>query len=98
MPGIAEPAEYFELLAGLGAFDLWETEYFQYLPAVSDGHPVRHFTSATFAMPILSALTPHEARPLFTRYDAAVESAYPCDTSGGTLFPFRRLFFTLRLP
>jgi trans-aconitate 2-methyltransferase len=95
MPGIAEPGDYFDALSGLGEFALWETEYFQILPPVAEGHPVRHFTSATFARPILNRLSESEAEQLIARYDAAMERAYPRDARGAVLFPFRRMFFTL---
>lgn len=95
IPGIDEPVDYVNALSGQGAFALWETEYFQILPASDSGHPVRHFTSSTFARPILNALEAEEAERLVSRYDAAVASAYPRRGDGTVLFPFRRLFFML---
>ncbi|WP_322864971.1 methyltransferase domain-containing protein [Aquicoccus sp. G2-2] len=46
-PGVMKPARYFHMLAGLGVFSLWETDYFQVLPAQEDAHPVRRFTEST---------------------------------------------------
>ena len=94
-PGVREPAGYFHLLAGLGTFELWETEYFQVLPADPDGHPVRRFTEATFARPILDALDEDEQARLIRAYEEVMEKAYPRGVDGTVLFPFRRMFFTL---
>ena len=94
-PGCMEPAEYHRILSPLGDFALWETEYFQQLAPWGDGHPVRQFTSSTFARPILAELTPDEQAQLFAQYDAAMARAYPLLADGSALFPFRRLFFTL---
>lgn len=97
-PGILEPAEYFRILAPLGTVDIWQTTYFQHLAPAEDGHPVRLFTSSTFARPVLDALTPDEAADLCRRYDAAVAENYPRFADGSVLFPFRRLFFVLQVP
>lgn len=97
-PGILEPAEYFRILSPLGAVALWETEYFQHLPPAPEGHPVRIFTSSTFARPVLEALTTDEAEALIALYDAAATDAYPPMPDGSVLFPFRRLFFLLQGP
>ncbi|MDF1856533.1 methyltransferase domain-containing protein [Pseudooceanicola sp.] len=95
IPGVLDPTEYHHLLAPLGRSDIWETEYYQILPAAEAGHPVRHFTSSTFARPILDRLDPEETAQIETLYDAVMDQAYPRDASGQVLFPFRRLFFTL---
>lgn len=94
-PETADPVEYHRRLAPLGRFDLWETEYFQTLPAAPEGHPVRHFTSATFARPILDTLDDGERVMIEKLYDEAMRAAYPPASDGSVLFPFRRLFFTL---
>lgn len=97
-PGILEPADYHRILFGLGQLVLWETEYFQLLPPAEAGHPVRHFTSSTFARPVLGVLDEREREELCARYDRAMERAYPLAEDGSVLFPFRRLFFTLNIP
>ena len=94
-PGVLLPAEYHHALAPLGRFELWETEYYQHLPPAADGHPVRKFTEATYARPILDALAPEEQARLITAYEGVIDKAYPDLPGGGVLFPFRRLFFTL---
>ncbi|MDK3017144.1 methyltransferase domain-containing protein [Pseudodonghicola flavimaris] len=97
-PGILEAEEYFDLLAPLGTLALWETEYYQELAATEEGHPVRGFTSSTFARPVLETLSPAEAEALCALYDDAVRHVYPLRAEGTVLFPFRRLFFVLRRP
>lgn len=97
-PGILEPTEYFRILSPLGELALWETEYFQQLPPGPEGHPVRIFTSSTFARPVLEALAPDEAEELIAHYDAAAREAYPPMADGSVLFPFRRLFFLVQRP
>lgn len=92
---VATPVEYHQMLAPFGRVDVWETEYVQRLDAVSEGHPVRRFTEATAMRPYLDRLTAAEARELVGRYEAALTSAYPVESDGSVLFPFRRLFFTL---
>lgn len=95
-PGILTPEAYFDILSPLGQLRIWQTEYLQRLNPVAQGHPVRHFTEATFARPILNALNPEEQATLIAAYEAAMEKAYPLRADGAVLFPFRRLFFTLR--
>ena len=98
LPGTLGGPAYHRLLAPLGDLDLWETEYYQALPAGDGGHPVRRFTEATYARPILNAVGPTGAARLISAYEGAISSIYPRDAAGGVLFPFRRLFFTLRRP
>lgn len=97
-PGILEPVDYHRILSPLGTLSLWETEYFQILPAADDGHPVRHFTISTFARPVLDVLDEGETVMLIKLYDEVMEAAYPRAADGTVLFPFKRLFFTLDKP
>lgn len=94
-PGILTALAYHDLLEPLGAFSLWETEYYQRLAPSDDMHPVRRFTEATFARPVLQALTPDEQHELGALYDEVIDKVYPRAKDGSALFPFRRLFFTL---
>ncbi|WP_188477752.1 methyltransferase domain-containing protein [Primorskyibacter flagellatus] len=95
-PGINDARRTWDILDGLGDLSLWETEYMQRLDPADDGHPVRLFTSSTFARPVLDVLDPDEQTLITTLYDQAMEAAYPRRADGSVLFPFRRLFFTLR--
>lgn len=94
-PGVMAPVKYEQLLAPLGSFRLWETEYYQRLQAEPGSHPVRRFTESTYARPILQALDPEEKVTLVARYEEVMRAAYPVRADGSVLFPFRRLFFTL---
>ncbi len=94
-PGVMAPVKYEELLAPLGQFRMWETEYYQRLMAEPGSHPVRRFTESTYARPILDAFDKDEKAELIARYEAVMKSAYPIRSDGSVLFPFRRLFFTL---
>ncbi|MFK7938608.1 MAG: methyltransferase domain-containing protein [Roseovarius sp.] len=96
-PGVMAPVKYDELLAPLGRFRLWETEYYQRLVAEPGSHPVRRFTESTYARPILQALQPDEKADLIARYEEVMHAAYPVRADGSVLFPFRRMFFTLTI-
>lgn len=86
---------YWELLAGLGEVDAWETEYVQRLEPGAGVHPVRTFTASTAMRPILDKLTAAEAAEFEAAYDLALTAAYPPLADGAVLFPFRRVFFTV---
>ncbi len=94
-PGVMAAVKYDELLAPLGKFRLWETEYFQRLVAEPGSHPVRRFTEHTYARPVLQALDADEKTALIARYEEVMHAAYPVRADGSVLFPFRRMFFTL---
>jgi trans-aconitate 2-methyltransferase len=94
-----QPAEgYWRMLAPLGEVTAWETEYVQRLDPASDGHPVRRFTEATAMRPFMDKLTPTETAAFTAAYEEALRVAYPLQPDGAALFPFRRCFFTLRVP
>lgn len=95
LPSVLLPAQYYHLLETLGDVRLWETDYFQKLPPSEDGHPVRCFTEATYARPILQAMPDRESERLVRAYDELIPKAYPLSADGSALFPFRRLFFTV---
>ncbi len=95
--GILETAAYLDLLEPLGQVSVWETQYLQVLPASNDrSHPVRIFTSSTYGKPFLDASKDPVA--LCRAYDARMEQAYPLRADGTVVFPFRRVFFVLRVP
>jgi len=96
-PGVMAPVKYEELLSPLGRFRMWETEYYQRLVAEVGSHPVRRFTESTYARPILQALDPEEKSELIRRYEEVMHAAYPVRSDGSVLFPFRRMFFTLKV-
>lgn len=95
-PAVLPADGYMRLLAPLGAVEAWETVYVQRLPAATDGHPVRLFTESTAMRPIIDRLSPDETSRFVAQYEAALASAYPAEPDGTVLFPFRRIFFTVR--
>ncbi|MFT3690513.1 methyltransferase domain-containing protein [Paenirhodobacter sp.] len=97
VPPVAAPVEYARLLAPLGLPDVWTTEYVQRLPRDGGVHPVRRFTESTALRPIAAELSQTELAAFLARYEAALDIAYPAEADGTVLFPFRRLFFTLRV-
>lgn len=94
---VATAAEYHALLSGLGTVEAWETEYVQRLEPVADGHPVRRFTESTAMRPFLEKLDAAGAAAFVAAYEEALAAAYPVEKDGSVLFPFRRVFFTLRV-
>lgn len=96
-PPVRPLADYLRLLAPFGTVEGWETIYHQRLAAVTPGHPVRAFTQSTAMRPFLDALDPAQGAALTAAYDAALGLAYRPEPDGSVLFPFRRLFFTLRI-
>jgi trans-aconitate 2-methyltransferase len=93
-PPVAEPADYFDLLAPrAAALDVWETEYLQVLEGE---HAVAEWTKGTALRPLLSALDEPERSRFEARYTELVDRAYPQRGDGRTLFPFRRVFLVAR--
>jgi trans-aconitate 2-methyltransferase len=69
--------------------DLWETIYLQVL----DGEdPVVNFMRGTALRPFLSALPEDDAAKFIEAFARRMAAAYPRQSNGQTLFPFRRLF------
>jgi len=92
------PAEvYHAMLAGLGTVEAWETEYVQRLEPSVEGHPVRCFTESTAMRPFRERLDEAEAARFVAAYEEALAVAYPLTEDGSVLFPFRRVFLTLRV-
>ncbi|MDO6796931.1 methyltransferase domain-containing protein [Shimia thalassica] len=94
---VLSPEAYFEVLSPLGQFDIWQVEYTQHLEASADGHPVRLFTESTFGKPYLDHAETGKKAQLIDAYEAGIAETYPLRADGSVLFPFRRLFFTLRV-
>lgn len=96
LPPVLAVADYMRLLNPMGTVEGWETTYTQRLgPVDGSGHPVRAFTESTAMRPWLAGLNPDEARAFIADYESGLDLAYPRETDGGVLFPFRRVFFVL---
>lgn len=98
VPPVQLAEGYWRMLAPLGEVTAWETDYVQRLDPSPDGHPVRRFTEATVMRPFVDKLSPPEAAAFVAAYEEALGVAYPLMADGAALFPFRRCFFTLRVP
>lgn len=97
VPEVKRAETYWQMLSDFGEVTAWETDYLQRLEPAADGHPVRLFTQSTAMRPVLEQLTPAEAQAFVLAYEAALGAAYPLLRDGAALFPFRRLFFTLKV-
>jgi trans-aconitate 2-methyltransferase len=87
---VLTPEAYYGLLAPVARFlDIWETEYLQVLEG---DNPVAEWTKGTWLAPLLAALAPPERAVFEAEYRRRVVEAYPRQSDGKTLFPFRRLF------
>ncbi len=94
-PEVLAPAQVETLLAPFGPVTVWRTVYFQRLLPQAGTHPVRAFTEATAARPILARLDAGEQARFLLAYDAALALAYPPGPDGSVLFPFARSFCVL---
>jgi trans-aconitate 2-methyltransferase len=93
-PPVEEPAFYHNLLAASSeAIDIWETEYLQVLEGEN---PVKEWTKGTWLMRYLDALEEPDKLAFEAAYAERVAKAYPRNSAGQTLFPFRRLFIVAR--
>lgn len=86
------PAFYYEVLHGLAShLDLWETEYIHILESPQ---AIVDWFRGTGLRPYLDALSSDEEKQRFeAQVLAGYTQAYPRQTDGRVLFPFRRLFF-----
>ena len=88
-PSVAEPVEYLERLAALGAgVDVWETTYLMVLPG---DDAVLHWVKGTALRPLLGVLSPGEAEAFTAEYGARLLLAYPRQAFG-TVLAYRRIF------
>ncbi len=88
-----DPADYLELLAGLGLrVDAWETTYLHVLPGAD---PVTDWYSGTGMRPALAALDADEAAEFTRQYSERIRKIYPAGPFG-TVLPFRRVFVVAR--
>ncbi|MBV7378287.1 methyltransferase domain-containing protein [Maritimibacter dapengensis] len=97
-PHVAAPETYARLFPeAMFDCDVWETRYIQRLAPTADGsHPVRNFTQSTAMRPVLEKLGDQETTRFLRMYEDQLAEAYPVTDEAGVLFPFQRLFFTVR--
>ena len=88
------PQFYVRILSPLASsLDVWETDYIQVL---TGDNPVKEWTKGTWLKPLLDALEEPERSEFEKTYADLVEKAYPKESDGTTLFPFRRMFIVAR--
>ncbi|QJE73800.1 methyltransferase domain-containing protein [Aerophototrophica crusticola] len=89
------PAFYWRLLRPIcRSVQVWETEYLHEL----DGpDPVLEWVRSTALLPVLERLEGAERDAFIAAYRDRLREAYPPETGGHTLFPFRRLFLMARV-
>jgi trans-aconitate 2-methyltransferase len=89
-PPVGEPEFYHDILSPLsGEVDIWETEYLQVLEG---DNPVKEWTKGTWLTRYLDVLQSEDKAAFEAAYGERVAKAYPRNSRGQTLFPFRRLF------
>jgi trans-aconitate 2-methyltransferase len=87
---VEAPAFYHAVLAPLSQnIDIWETEYLQVLEGEN---PVKEWTKGTWLTRYLDTLQGPDKAAFEAAYGERVARAYPRNSAGQTLFPFRRLF------
>lgn len=92
---VLSPSDYASLLLDAGlSVDVWETTY---LHVLTGPDPVLQWVRGTGLRPVLAALG-SEAAEFEASYAGLLRAAYPADTSGRTVFPFRRLFAVAHKP
>jgi len=83
-----------DILTDLGfSVDAWETTYTHILIGPD---PVLGWVRGTALRPVLDALDVHSAKAFVERYAEKLSHTYRAGRRGGTLFPFRRIFFIAR--
>jgi trans-aconitate 2-methyltransferase len=93
---VAEPRDYWRMLEPLGAgIDIWECEYLQPL-AGEDA--VLQWVTGTSLRPLISALSEDWRNAFVADFAARLREAYPRESDGTTLFPFKRLFILASRP
>ena len=94
-PAPVEPPQFYvRVLSPLASsLDVWETDYIQIL---TGDNPVKEWTKGTWLKPLLDALEEPERSEFEKMYAELVEKAYPKESDGTTLFPFKRMFIVAR--
>ncbi|HEU4542508.1 MAG TPA: trans-aconitate 2-methyltransferase [Jiangellaceae bacterium] len=91
--GVCEPADYLDVLAGLGLpAEVWETTY---LHVLQGEDAVLDWMTGTALRPVLAALDAEVAAAFVAQYGDMVRAAYP-ERPYGTVLPFRRIFAVAR--
>jgi trans-aconitate 2-methyltransferase len=89
-PALRGLDDYYDLLAkSSSSVDVWETRYYHPMP--SPAHIVE-WVRATGLRPFLGPLSPEERTAFVSRYEQAIDAAYPVRADGRRLLKFPRVF------
>jgi trans-aconitate 2-methyltransferase len=88
---VSDPGFYYDLFAPSAArLDIWETEYLQIMDNID---AIVEWYKGTGLRPFLDALSSDGDRDLFLAdYRETLAHAYPAQSNGRVLLPFKRLF------
>lgn len=93
---VADSRDYWRMLEPLGAtLDIWECDYLQVL---SGEDAVLQWVLGSALRPLLAVLSEGEREVFLAEYGARLREAYPRESNGVTLFPFRRVFILASRP
>ena len=91
---VPPPETYWRWLSRYVAdLDIWETIYLQVLQG---DDPVVDFMRGTALRPFLTVLSKEEGAEFLREFSRRMRAAYPPQSTGETLFPFRRIFMIAR--
>lgn len=92
---VLSAADYWRILRPhCRTIDIWYSDYLQVLEG---DDPVLDWVSGTVLLPVIAHLPQVRAAEFTEAYRAALRMAYPRETDGSTLFPFRRIFILARI-
>lgn len=93
-PSLA-PEKYYEILAAhVSELEIWETDYIQVLEGEN---PVAEYVKGSWLQRFLQELEEPESSEFEAIYREKILEAYPKQSDGKTLFPFKRCFILARL-
>ena len=82
--------EYYHILRPhVSVIDIWETNYYHILEGKD---PIVEWTKGTSLRPVLTQMSAEETSVFLERYASLLRSAYPPQSDGTTILPFKRLF------
>lgn len=94
MGAVLAMADYQRILAPRSTWlHLWETSYWQVMHGPT---PVLDWLRGTTLIPYLAPLDDAARAAFLAELGSRLAEAYPADSSGTTLFPFRRIFILAR--
>lgn len=87
---VGTPEFYYQLLAPYTSYlAIWQTDY---LTVMSGENPVVEWMKGTSLRPLLAVLNENERQQFLSEYSERLQSYYPKQKNGRTLFSFKRLF------